>query len=194
MGQSPALPLTPLPGGQWGSEQRSPTQSPAGWQPTPTSRSRGAADTRTEGHIQGGLEGGRTHPQGIPWRTDRQPYPRAEDGGPAPTVFTGFFHAHCNKVLRHISCHPSGGYLSNLKDFLEPRPENTEDDWEQPKACEPKRGAERARSQPTLLPPKPAGCPLGRLQPTDTEPHTTHSHVEPGRGSLGPAGCFPLCP
>lgn len=64
-------------------------------------------------------------PSSSPGGTDRQPYPRAEDGGPAPAVFTGFFHAYRNEVLKPIGCHPFGGYFSNLKDFLEPQPEDT---------------------------------------------------------------------
>ncbi|NXV23489.1 ARI5A protein, partial [Cepphus grylle] len=51
---------------------------------------------------------------------DNQPCPRAEDGGPAPAVFTGCFHAYRNEVLKPVGCHPLWGYFSSLKDFLEP--------------------------------------------------------------------------
>ncbi|KAM6331365.1 AT-rich interactive domain-containing protein 5A [Alca torda] len=51
---------------------------------------------------------------------DNQPCPRAEDGGPAPAVFTGCFHAYRNEVLKPVGCHPLWGYFSGLKDFLEP--------------------------------------------------------------------------
>ncbi|NXE29862.1 ARI5A protein, partial [Ardeotis kori] len=43
-----------------------------------------------------------------------------EDGGPAPAVFTGCFHAYRHEVLRPVGCHPLWGYFSSLKDFLEP--------------------------------------------------------------------------
>ncbi|XP_042657404.1 AT-rich interactive domain-containing protein 5A isoform X2 [Tyto alba] len=63
---------------------------------------------------------------------DDQPCARGEDGGPAPAVFTGCFHAYRNEVLKPVSCHPLWGYFSSLKDFLEPsspfpgRPEEQE--------------------------------------------------------------------
>lgn len=56
----------------------------------------------------------------IPSGRDSQPCPRAEEGGPAPTVFTGCFHAYRNEVLKPVGCHPLWGYFSSLKDFLEP--------------------------------------------------------------------------
>ncbi|NXL51435.1 ARI5A protein, partial [Podilymbus podiceps] len=59
-------------------------------------------------------------PSTSPGGRDSQPCPRAEDGGPAPAVFTGCFHAYRNEVLKPISCHPLWGYFSTLKDFLEP--------------------------------------------------------------------------
>lgn len=71
----------------------------------------GAQDTAPSGGSDvGPIAGGR----------DNQPCPRAEDGGPAPTVFTGCFHAYRNEVLKPVSCHPLWGYFSSLKDFLEP--------------------------------------------------------------------------
>ncbi|NXY51616.1 ARI5A protein, partial [Ceuthmochares aereus] len=51
---------------------------------------------------------------------DGQPCPRAEDGGPLPTVFTGCFHAYRSEALPPGSCHPLSGYFSSLKEFLEP--------------------------------------------------------------------------
>uniref|UniRef100_A0A8B9SLJ8 ARID domain-containing protein n=1 Tax=Anas platyrhynchos TaxID=8839 RepID=A0A8B9SLJ8_ANAPL len=39
-------------------------------------------------------------PSASPVGRDSQPYPRAEEGGPAPAVFTGYFHAYHNKVLK----------------------------------------------------------------------------------------------
>ncbi|XP_014814980.1 PREDICTED: AT-rich interactive domain-containing protein 5A [Calidris pugnax] len=58
--------------------------------------------------------------------------PRAEEGGPGATVFTGCFHAYHHEVLKPVGCHPLWGYFSSLKDFLEPpatfpgRPEEPE--------------------------------------------------------------------
>ncbi|NXL40298.1 ARI5A protein, partial [Glaucidium brasilianum] len=59
-------------------------------------------------------------PSASPGERDTQACPGREDGGPAPTVFTGCFHAYRNEVLKPISCHPLWGYFSSLKDFLEP--------------------------------------------------------------------------
>ncbi|CAM9761458.1 unnamed protein product [Bubo scandiacus] len=59
-------------------------------------------------------------PSASPGGRDTQACPRREDGGPAPTVFTGCFHAYRNEVLKPVSCHPLWGYFSSLKDFLEP--------------------------------------------------------------------------
>ncbi|NWH48945.1 ARI5A protein, partial [Fregata magnificens] len=59
-------------------------------------------------------------PSTSPDGRDSQPCPRAEEGGPAPTVFTGCFHAYRNEVLKPVSCHPLWGCFSSLKDFLEP--------------------------------------------------------------------------
>ncbi|NXI94217.1 ARI5A protein, partial [Psophia crepitans] len=72
----------------------------------------GAGDTALSkvGPIASASPGGR----------DSQPCLRAEEGGPAPTVFTGCFHAYRSEVLKPVSCHPLWGYFSNLKDFLEP--------------------------------------------------------------------------
>ncbi|NWX40649.1 ARI5A protein, partial [Steatornis caripensis] len=56
----------------------------------------------------------------IPSARDSQPCPRAEEGSPAPTVFTGCFRAYRHEVLKPVSCHPLWGYFSSLKDFLEP--------------------------------------------------------------------------
>ncbi|NXN63420.1 ARI5A protein, partial [Himantopus himantopus] len=71
----------------------------------------GAQDTAPSvGSDAGPIAGGRDNP----------PCPRAEDGGPAPAVFTGCFHAYRNEVLKPVSCHPLWGYFSSLKDFLEP--------------------------------------------------------------------------
>ncbi|NXC48993.1 ARI5A protein, partial [Penelope pileata] len=95
-------------------EQRSP--EPQGFKDTP----------------QGGRSEAGPLPNPSPGRTDRHPYPRAEDRVPAPAVFTGFFHAYRNEVLKPVSCHPFGGYFSNLKDFLEPQPEDMEAGQEQP--------------------------------------------------------------
>ncbi|NXL95262.1 ARI5A protein, partial [Alectura lathami] len=81
---------------------------------------------------QGGRSEAGPVPSTSPGGTDRQPYPRAEDGVPAPAVFTGCFHAYRNEVLKPVSCHPFGGYFSSLKDFLEPQPEEAEAGQEQP--------------------------------------------------------------
>ncbi|XP_062366598.1 AT-rich interactive domain-containing protein 5A [Cinclus cinclus] len=55
-----------------------------------------------------------------PGGRDSQGCPRAEDGGPAPAVFTGYFHAYRSEGLQPGGCPPLWGYFSNLKDFLEP--------------------------------------------------------------------------
>ncbi|NWZ37051.1 ARI5A protein, partial [Brachypodius atriceps] len=67
-----------------------------------------------------------------PGGTDSQGCPRGRDGGPAPAVFTGYFHAYRSEGLQPGVCPPLWGYFSHLKDFLEPpsafpaRPEEPE--------------------------------------------------------------------
>ncbi|NXL68120.1 ARI5A protein, partial [Chordeiles acutipennis] len=75
----------------------------------------GAPDTAPSGGSEVGPA-----PSASPGTGDRQPCPRAEEGAPAPTVFTGCFHAYRHEVLKPVSCHPLWGYFSSLKDFLEP--------------------------------------------------------------------------
>uniref|UniRef100_A0A8C3R3U5 AT-rich interaction domain 5A n=1 Tax=Cyanoderma ruficeps TaxID=181631 RepID=A0A8C3R3U5_9PASS len=55
-----------------------------------------------------------------PGGRDSQGCPRAEDGAPAPAVFTGYFHAYRSEGLQAGGCPPLWGYFPNLKDFLEP--------------------------------------------------------------------------
>ncbi|XP_053944813.1 AT-rich interactive domain-containing protein 5A isoform X2 [Cuculus canorus] len=71
-----------------------------------------------------------------------QPCPQAEDGGLAPTVFTGSFHAYRSEALPPAGCHPLWGYFSSLKEFLEPPstfPSPTEEP-EQPQDLRSKAG------------------------------------------------------
>ncbi|XP_040545417.1 AT-rich interactive domain-containing protein 5A isoform X2 [Gallus gallus] len=127
-------------------------------------------------------------PSTSPGRTDRQPYPRAEDGGSAPAVFTGFFHAYRNEVLKPISCHPFGGYFSNLKDFLEPQPEDTEAGREQPQDLRSKAWS-RESPQPAAfaaikacwVPPRAGFAPLPQ---SPTPPTAKRSRDEE---ALGPS-------
>ncbi|OPJ86910.1 AT-rich interactive domain-containing protein 5A [Patagioenas fasciata monilis] len=46
--------------------------------------------------------------------------PRTEEGDPAPTVFTGCFHACRSEGLQPGARHPLWGHFSSLRDFLEP--------------------------------------------------------------------------
>lgn len=127
-------------------------------------------------------------PSTSPGGTDRQPYPRAEDGGSAPAVFTGFFHAYRNEVLKPISCHPFGGYFSNLKDFLEPQPEDTEAGREQPQDLRSKAWS-RESPQPAAfaaikacwVPPRAGFAPLPQ---SPTPPTAKRSRDEE---ALGPS-------
>uniref|UniRef100_A0A8B9LZ98 AT-rich interaction domain 5A n=1 Tax=Accipiter nisus TaxID=211598 RepID=A0A8B9LZ98_9AVES len=100
-----------------------------------------------------------------PGERDSQPCPRAEDGCPAPTVFTGCFHAYRNEVLKPVGCHPLWGYFSSLKDFLEPpstfpsRPEELEQPQDlrskggQPWSGESRRAAACAAVKACWVPP-----------------------------------------
>lgn len=104
-------------------------------------------------------------PSASPGERDSQPCPRAEDGCPAPTVFTGCFHAYRNEVLKPVSCHPLWGYFSSLKDFLEPpstfpsRPEELEQPQDlrskggQPWSGESRRAAACAAVKACWVPP-----------------------------------------
>ncbi|NXK15297.1 ARI5A protein, partial [Herpetotheres cachinnans] len=100
-----------------------------------------------------------------PGGRDSQHCPRAEDGCPAPAVFTGCFHAYRNEVLKPVSCHPLWGYFSSLKDILEPpsafpsRPEEPEQPQDlrskagQPWSGESRRAAARATVKACWVPP-----------------------------------------
>ncbi|NXW52292.1 ARI5A protein, partial [Nyctiprogne leucopyga] len=79
----------------------------------------GAPDTAPSVGSEVGSEVGPI-PSASPCGGDSQPCPRAEEGAPAPTVFTGCFHAYRHEVLKPVSCPPLWGYFSSLKDFLEP--------------------------------------------------------------------------
>ncbi|NXT78314.1 ARI5A protein, partial [Zapornia atra] len=57
---------------------------------------------------------------GAPSGRDSHPCPRAEEGGPAPTVFTGCFHAYRSEMLKPVSCQQLWGYFSSLKELSEP--------------------------------------------------------------------------
>lgn len=104
-------------------------------------------------------------PSASPGERDSQPCPRAEDGCPAPTVFTGCFHAYRNEVLKPVGCHPLWGYFSSLKDFLEPpsafpsRPEEPEQPQDlrskggQPWSGESRRAAACAAVKACWVPP-----------------------------------------
>ncbi|NXE02026.1 ARI5A protein, partial [Chaetorhynchus papuensis] len=89
-------------------------------------------------------------PSASPGGRDSQGCPRAEDGAPAPAVFTGYFHAYRSEGLQP-GCPPLWGYFPNLKDFLEPpsafpaRPEEPEQPQElRSKAGPPWDGAVQA--------------------------------------------------
>ncbi|NXJ83280.1 ARI5A protein, partial [Trogon melanurus] len=77
---------------------------------------------------------------------DAQPCPRAEEGAPAPTVFTGCFRAYRDDALTPAAgCHPLWGYFSSFKDFSEPPstfPSRAEEP-EQPQDLRSKAGLSR---------------------------------------------------
>uniref|UniRef100_A0A8C3GLG7 Cyclin and CBS domain divalent metal cation transport mediator 4 n=1 Tax=Cairina moschata TaxID=8855 RepID=A0A8C3GLG7_CAIMO len=112
------------PEGRRGASDAHPSTSPE--PPRPAEEQRSPEPPGFKDPSRGGRSETGSVPSASPGGRDSQPYPRAEDGGPAPTVFTGYFHAYHNKVLKPVSCHPLGGYFSSLKDFLEPQPEDTE--------------------------------------------------------------------
>ncbi|NWT06534.1 ARI5A protein, partial [Mionectes macconnelli] len=69
-----------------------------------------------------------------PGGTDIQGCHQAENKGSAPAMLTGYFHAYRSEGLPPGTPHPLWGYLSNLKDFLEPpptflEPEQPQDLW-----------------------------------------------------------------
>ncbi|NXS63636.1 ARI5A protein, partial [Brachypteracias leptosomus] len=79
----------------------------------------------------------------IPGGRDTQPCPRGEDGAPAPTVFTGCFHAYRSEALKPLGCQPLCGYFPTLKDFLEPTssfPSTRPEEQEQPQDLRSKAG------------------------------------------------------
>lgn len=112
------------PEGRRGASDAHPSTSPE--PPRPAEERRSPEPPGFKDPSRGGRSEAGSVPSASPGGRDSQPYPRAEEGGPAPAVFTGYFHAYHNKVLKPVSCHPLGGYFSSLKDFLEPQPEDTE--------------------------------------------------------------------
>ncbi|NXU61650.1 ARI5A protein, partial [Horornis vulcanius] len=116
---------------------------------------------------------------------DSQGCPRAEDGGPAPAVFTGYFHAYRSEGLQP-GCPPLWGYFSNLKDFWEPpsafpaRPEEPEQPQEaRSKAGRPWEGR-AAAVQACWVPP---GAAFGRGEEEEEEEEDDEEDEEP----FGPA-------
>ncbi|XP_064494112.1 AT-rich interactive domain-containing protein 5A isoform X2 [Pseudopipra pipra] len=89
-----------------------------------------------------------------PGGTDTQGCPRAENGGPAPPVFTGYFHAYRSEGLPPSAPHPLWGYFSNLKDFLEPPPAFPEP--EQPQDLRSKVWESQGAAVQAWVPPGPA--------------------------------------
>ncbi|NXE99640.1 ARI5A protein, partial [Menura novaehollandiae] len=115
-------------------------------------------------------------PSASPGGRDSQGCPRAEDGAPAPAVFTGYFHAYRSEGLQPVGCHPLWGYFSNLKDFLEPpsafpsRPEEPEQPQDlRSKAGQPWEGR-GAAVQACWVPPGAAFGPAA--------PRARHGHDE----------------
>ncbi|XP_017687354.1 PREDICTED: AT-rich interactive domain-containing protein 5A isoform X1 [Lepidothrix coronata] len=88
-----------------------------------------------------------------PGGTDTQGCPRAENGGPAPAVFTGYFHAYRSEGLPPSAPHPLWGYFSNLKDFLEPPPAFPES--EQPQDLRSKVWESQGAAVQAWVPPRP---------------------------------------
>ncbi|XP_027529330.1 AT-rich interactive domain-containing protein 5A-like [Neopelma chrysocephalum] len=87
-----------------------------------------------------------------PRGTDTQGCPRAENGGPAPAVFTGYFHAYRSEGLPPSAPHPLWGYFSNLKDFLEPPPAFPEP--EQPQDLRSKAWESQGAAVQAWVPPR----------------------------------------
>ncbi|NXB08585.1 ARI5A protein, partial [Cnemophilus loriae] len=104
-------------------------------------------------------------PSASPGGRDSQGCPRAEDGGPAPAVFTGYFHAYRSEGLQPGGCPPLWGYFSKLKDFLEPpsafpaRPEEPEQPQELRSRAGPPWEARGAAVQACWVPPGAAFGP-----------------------------------
>lgn len=109
-------------------EPRRPPSDPEPPRPLPERRSPeppGAPDRAPSGGGEAGPA-----PSASPAGRDSQGCPRAEDGAPAPAVFTGYFHAYRSEAPQPGGCAPLWGCLSGVKDFLEPpfpaRPEEPE--------------------------------------------------------------------
>uniref|UniRef100_A0A8U7NY00 AT-rich interaction domain 5A n=1 Tax=Corvus moneduloides TaxID=1196302 RepID=A0A8U7NY00_CORMO len=110
-------------------------------------------------------------PSASPGGRDSQGCPRAEDGAPAPAVFTGYFHAYRSEGLQP-GCPPLWGYFSNLKDFLEPpsafpaRPEEPEQPQELRSKAGPPWDGRGAAVQACWVPP---GAAFGPAAPREEE-------------------------
>ncbi|XP_014747577.1 PREDICTED: AT-rich interactive domain-containing protein 5A [Sturnus vulgaris] len=128
---------------------------------------------------------------------DSQGCPRAEDGGPAPAVFTGYFHAYRSEGLQP-GCPPLWGYFSNLKDFLEPpsalpvRPGEPEQPQElRSKAARPWEGR-AAAVRACWVPPGATFGPAGHSRDEEEEDEDDEEDEEPFGPAAKPRAVSPL--
>ncbi|NXY58695.1 ARI5A protein, partial [Callaeas wilsoni] len=135
-------------------------------------------------------------PSASPGGRDSQGCPRAEDGGPAPAVFTGYFHAYRSEGLQPGGCPPLWGYFPNLKDFLEPpsafpaRPEEPEQPQDLRSKAGPPWEGRGAAVQACWVPPGAAfgpAAPRARHGRDDEEEEEEDDDEEEGEEPFGPA-------
>ncbi|XP_017941283.1 AT-rich interactive domain-containing protein 5A [Manacus vitellinus] len=122
-----------------------------------------------------------------PGGTDTQGCPRAENGGPAPATFTGYFHAYRSEGLPPSAPHPLWGYFSNLKDFLEPPPAFPEP--EQPQDLRSKVWESQGAAVQAWVPPGPG--PTARARHGHEEEEEEEEDEEPFGPKFGAVSPFP---
>ncbi|XP_027602529.1 AT-rich interactive domain-containing protein 5A isoform X2 [Pipra filicauda] len=119
-----------------------------------------------------------------PGGTDTQGCPRAENGGPAPAVFTGYFHAYRSEGLPPSAPHPLWGYFSNLKDFLEPPPAFPEP--EQPQDLRSKVWESQGAAVQAWVPPGPGPAARARHGHEKEEEEDDEEPFGPKFGAVSP--------
>ncbi|NXG11585.1 ARI5A protein, partial [Sakesphorus luctuosus] len=144
------------PEGRWAPSDAAPGQR----SPEPS----GAPDTAPSAGTEAGASPGGTAPQRCP---------RAE--GPAPAVFTGYFHA-CRSEGLPGAPHPLWGYFSSLKDFLEP---------EQPQDLRGKAWEGRGAAVQAWVPPG-AGHGPRQEEDEDEEDEDEEEPFGPRLGAVSP--------
>uniref|UniRef100_A0A8D0GEQ0 AT-rich interaction domain 5A n=2 Tax=Sphenodon punctatus TaxID=8508 RepID=A0A8D0GEQ0_SPHPU len=149
-------------------------------------------------HLPGTGEGA-SCPKGSPSPRDSHMPQRAEDGNlgcrpsPAPSVFTGYFHAYRSEVVKPVSCHPLRSSVERFPDFKDFQ-ESSSSIYRQPgKDQHPKRqdDSEEPGEQPEDLRSKASRPRLSWSG--DTQRPSAFHKGSPGEGKSSPFPSIKAC-